>query len=143
MSRRLNSVARGRELTAATRPTLWRGPSMNNGALERSLRPATHGAPAAREAGGLASRCNPPARHRPADSALSSRPAPSCDHRGAAHVARSGAPFADACDEEDAERERDPSTDPAPLKDRTMETYQAMEEKDAAARQRRRRPERD
>ena len=50
--------------------------------------------------------------------------------------------FADAYDEEDAERERDPSTAPAPLKDHTMETYQAMEEKDAAARQRRRRPER-
>ena len=48
---------------------------------------------------------------------------------------------ADAYDEEDAERERDPSTDPALLEDRTMETYQAMEEKDAAAweRQNRRR----
>ena len=40
---------------------------------------------------------------------------------------------ADAYDEEDAERERDPSTDPALLEDRTMETYRAMEEKDAAA----------
>ena len=47
--------------------------------------------------------------------------------------------YADAYDEEDAERERDPSTDPALLEDRTMETYQAMEEKDAAAWERRRR----
>lgn len=112
---------------------------MNNGALEQSLRPATHGAPAAREAGGLASRCNPPARHRPADEAL---PPVRRRHAIVAPPPTSPAPappFADACDEADAERERNPSTDPAPLKDRTMETYRAMEEKDAAARQRRHR----
>ena len=42
---------------------------------------------------------------------------------------------ADAYDEEDAERE----TDPALLEDRTMETYQAMAERDAKAWNRRHR----
>ena len=41
--------------------------------------------------------------------------------------------YADAYDEEDAEIENDPETDPALLEDRTMETYQAMEERDAKA----------
>ena len=36
-------------------------------------------------------------------------------------------------DEQDAERENDPEADPALLEDRTMETYQAMEERDAKA----------
>ena len=40
---------------------------------------------------------------------------------------------ANAYDEEDAERENDPEADPALLKDRTMETYQAMAERDAKA----------
>ena len=47
--------------------------------------------------------------------------------------------FADACDEEDAERENDPEADPALLEDRTMETYQAMAERDAKAWERRHR----
>ena len=46
---------------------------------------------------------------------------------------------ADAYDEEDAERENDPETDPALLEDRTMETYQAMAERDAKAWNRRHR----
>ena len=46
---------------------------------------------------------------------------------------------ADAYDEEDAERENDPEADPALLEDRTMETYQAMAEKDAKAWNRRHR----
>ena len=44
--------------------------------------------------------------------------------------------FADACDEEDeedAERENDPEADPALLEDRTMETYQAVAERDTKA----------
>ena len=41
--------------------------------------------------------------------------------------------FANAYDEEDAERESNPEDDPARLEDRTMETYQAMAERDAEA----------
>ena len=48
---------------------------------------------------------------------------------------------ADAYDEEDEEIENDPETDPALLEDRTMETYQAMEERDAKAWERRHRRE--
>ena len=115
---------------------------MNNGALDRSQSAAPPAAPAAREDGRRASRCAPHARRHPAIRRTS--------HAGH-HLATVAEPPATPApirvsaptpvDEEDAERERDPSTDPALLEDRTMETYQAMEEKDAAAweRQNRRR----
>ena len=47
--------------------------------------------------------------------------------------------LADACDEEDAERENDPEADPTLLEDRTMETYQAVAERDTKAWERRHR----
>lgn len=115
-------------------------PDRNSSALERSTQHPPPSAPAAREAGrraiwhchparrSLVERRCPHSRRRPA--IVEDPPAP-------ARV------FAHACDGEDASRPRDPSTHPALLEDRTMETYRAMEEKDAAAWARQRRTESD